>query len=212
MKILLLQFDNRPVARLGLLPFLVQRNKAYAAARGYDYRLVNSQDVDLPVYWLNPLLVRRALDEGYDLVAWLDTDAVAHDHGRRIEDLFEGGEIMVAAGDNPFWTSRFNAGVFFVRNAAGTGAELMARWSALFEGTAWRRTETAWICEAEWSGPDFEQGAFVAHLLDGAVATGALRLADWQTLQAPFPVDGAFTLHFAGGFKANIPAYLHLVT
>lgn len=212
MKILVLQFDNRPVAKLGLMPFLVQRNKAYAAAHGYDYRLANAPAVDLPVYWQKPLLVGRALDEGYDIVAWIDTDAVFHDHDRRVEALFEGGEVMVGAGDNPFWTSRFNAGVFFVRAAAGAGAELMARWSALFEGTAWRRTDTAWICDAQWSGPDFEQGAFVAHLLGGMVASGALRLIDWRALQAPFPVEGAFTLHFAGGFKANIPAYLHLIT
>jgi hypothetical protein len=210
LKVLVLQFDNRPVAKLGLLPFLVQRNKAYAAAQGYDYRLVNSQDVDLPVYWLKPLLVARMLEQGYDIVAWVDTDAVFHDHGRRIEDLFENGEAMVAAGDNPFWRSAFNAGVFFVRGPGG-GLALMRRWSALFAGTAWRRTETAWICDAEWSGPDFEQGAFVQHLLPELIAAGTLRLIDWRALQAPFPIEDAFTLHFAGGFKANIPAYLHLI-
>jgi hypothetical protein len=206
MKIAIVQFDNRPVQALGAMPALIQRNSAYAARHGYEYHFINQVHYDLPVYWQKPLLIRRALEAGYDLVAWLDTDAVVHDLDRRIEDLFAGPEIMVAAGDNPFWDSPFNAGVFFVK-AAG-GAALMDRWSALFAGTGWSRTETAWVCMEDWAGPSFEQGAFTLHLLDGLIGSGELRLADWRTLQSPFPVPDAFTLHFAGPFRANIPAYL----
>lgn len=209
MKIAVIQFDNRPIDKLGLMPFLLQRNKVYAARRGYAYHFLSTQDIDLPVYWLKPHLCRQFLNDGYDIVAWIDTDAVVHDLERRIEDLFAGPEVMLAAGDNPFWKSPFNAGVFFVKGAEG--AALMQRWSALFAGTAWRRTETAWICDDEWAGPSFEQGAFIQHLLPETAASGALRLIDWRVLQGPFPTDGAFTLHFAGGFKANLPAYLHLI-
>ena len=208
MKIAIIQFDDRPASRLGLMPFLVQRNKAYAALHGYDYQFINRQDVDLPVYWLKPLLCRRQLEHGYDLLAWIDTDAVFHDLDRRIEDLFLGPELMVAAGDNPRWTATFNTGVFFIKAA---GATILERWSALFAGTGWRRTETAWVCDDQWAGPSFEQGAFIVHLLDELVGSGALRLLDWRTLQSPFPVPGAFTLHFAGDFKLNLPPYLDLV-
>lgn len=169
--------------------------------------------MDLPVYWLKPYLVARALADGADLVVWLDTDAVVHDLSRRAEDLFIGPEIMIGAPDIPFWTSPFNAGVFFVKAAGGAGAALMARWSGLFEGTAWRRTPAAWICDGEWAGPDFEQGAFVAHLLAPLRASGELKLLDWEVLQSPLPTpDGrSFTLHMAGGFRANLPAYLDLI-
>jgi hypothetical protein len=212
-KVTVLQFDNRPAEVLGSMTRFLDRNRAYAGAQGYDYRFLKDQDVDLPVYWLKPYLVRRALEDGADIVAWIDTDAVVHDLSRRVEDLFDGPEIMVAAPDNPFWASPFNAGVFFVKAAGGAGAELMARWSALFAGTAWTRTPTAWICQDEWAGPSYEQGAFAAHLLTPLQASGALKLVDWEVLQSPMPVPTgeSFTLHMAGGFKANLPGYLELI-
>jgi len=209
MKIAVLQFDNRPLQDLGLTPFLVQRNAAYAVRHGYSHHFITAAPFDLPVYWQKPALCQRALESGYDAVLWLDTDAVVHDLDRPIEDLFEGGEAMVGAPDNPQWPQPFNAGVFAARGAAG--AQIMRRWTDLFADTAWERTPTAWICRGEWAGPDFEQGAFNQQLLEPLRANGELRLADWRTLQSPFPVDGAFTLHFAGPFRANLQVYLSLI-
>ena len=208
MRIALVQFDNRPFDQMGLLPFLLQRNKAYAGRHGYAYHFVRERPVDLPVYWLKPHLVAERLAAGFDAVVWLDTDAVVHDRDRRVEILLEGGEAMVAAGDNPFWPSPFNAGVFAARGEAGLA--LLRRWSDLFAGTPWRREGDAWRCDEEWAGAAFEQGAFVAHLLDDARASGQIRLLDWKVLQGPFPTPDSFALHFAGGFKCNLPAYLDL--
>jgi hypothetical protein len=195
---------------MGLLPFLLPRNKAYAARHGYDYRYLNRLTADLPVYWMKPHLVAQLLEQGYDAVAWLDTDAVVHDLDRRLEPFLKGGEAMVAAADNPYWPSPFNAGVFFVQGAAGL--DLMRAWSALFAKTAWRREATAWVCDEEWAGSAFEQGAFVEHLLDETLTAGPVRLLDWRPLQAPFPIPESFTLHFAGEFKRNLPAYLDLIS
>lgn len=209
MKVALLQFDNRPAAQLGPLTRLMHRNAAYAKRHGYDYHFFPDAHFDLPVYWQKPSLMGEVLKRGYDLALWLDTDAVVHDPDRRPETLFEGSEIMVGAPDNPHWAQPFNAGVFAVKNAgSAAGAALMDRWAGLFAGTAWTRTATAWICQSEWAGPDYEQGAFNARLLDELTASGALRLLPWQALQSPEPTPGAFTLHFAGPFKANLAAYL----
>jgi hypothetical protein len=209
MKAAVLQFDTRPPEQLGELMVLVQRNRAYAARHGYEHLFIGEARFDLPVYWQKPSLAREVLEAGYDLVLWLDTDAVVHDLDRPVDALFEGAETMAASGDNPLWSSPFNAGAFAVRGPQG--AALMARWAALFAGTAWARTETAWICRGEWAGPDFEQGAFVRSLVPELTAGGALRLLDWRVMQAPFPLPGAFSLHFAGAFKANLPAYLSLL-
>lgn len=210
MKIAVVQFDNRPAAELGPLTRLMRRNAAYATRHGYDYHFFPDAHFDLPVYWQKPSLMAEVLKRGYDLAAWLDTDAVVHDPDRPIETLFDVAAIMVGAPDNPHWREPFNAGVFMVRNADGAGQALMDRWSALFAGTAWTRTEAAWICNAEWAGPDYEQGAFNAHLLPELTAAGALKLLDWQVLQSPQPIPGAFTLHFAGPFKAGVAPYLQL--
>lgn len=206
MKVTVLQFDDRTVEQLGLMVPLLHANAAYAARHGYDYQFIQRTSLDLPVYWLKPRLCRHFLENGSDIVAWLDTDAVVHDQSRRIEDIFEGSEVMVGAPDHPRWNQPFNAGVFFVRGPGG--ARIMEAWSGLFAGTAWIRTDTAWVCETEWAGPDFEQGAFNAHLLSGLIADGALRLIDWEVLQSPQATPSAFTLHFAGDFKAGLPAYL----
>lgn len=206
MKVTILQFDNRPEARQAPLGHLLLRNRAYAERHGYQHVFLSQIDADLPVYWLKPHFIRQALADGADMVVWIDTDAVVHDLDRRIEDLVEGGVTMVAAGDNPLWGSPFNAGVMIV--TAHGGIDLMDRWLALFAGTAWRRTETAWVCDDEWAGPSYEQGALVRHLLPDLIAAGQLRLIDWRILQSPFPVEGSFTLHFAGAFKPNIPVYL----
>lgn len=209
MKVCVVQFDNRPAQDLGGMALLVHRNRDYAARHRYDYRFLNKAYYDLPVYWQKPSICRRLLEAGYDKVLWLDTDAVVHDPDRRIEDVFQGDEVMVGAGDNPYWTSPFNAGVFLVRGSGGQ--DVMARWAGLFPAERWTRTESAWTCEEEWAGPAYEQGAFNAGLLPELTASGALKLVDWRTLQSPFPIDGAFALHFAGPFKANLPAYLSLI-
>ena len=207
MQIAVIQFDNRPRASLQAMNLLIERNRAYAERHGYAYRFVETADADLPVYWLKPHLCHQALQGGADIVMWLDTDAVVHDVDRPIEALFSGSEIMVGAGDNPLWDAPFNAGVFALRSHRAIA--LMDRWLALFAATAWKRTETAWVCEAEWAGVSYEQGAFNAHLLGPLLGSGDLALVDWSVLQSPFPVADAFTLHFAGPFKANLPAYLH---
>ncbi len=188
---------------------LLARNAAYAQAHGFEHHFFNEATVDLPVYWQKVYLCRQVLAAGYDIAIWADTDAVFHDFGRGVESLFQRDEVMVGAPDNPYWEAPFNAGVFAVRGTGGIA--LMDRWLGLFHATAWTRTETAWVCAGEWGGIDFEQGAFNAHLFDEAVVSGALSLVDWRVLQSPFPVPGALTLHFAGEFKRNLPAYLQSI-
>jgi hypothetical protein len=206
MKIAIVQFDNRPTEALGAMTALVERNAAYARRQGYDHHFVTAAPFDLPVYWQKPALCQRLLEDGYDAALWLDTDAVVHDQDRRIEDLFEGRETMVAAPDNPHWTGPFNAGVFATRQPGG--ARVMERWGKLFAGTKWTRTETAWMCLDEWAGPSYEQGAFTARLMDVLLQTGKLRMADWRVLQSPEPIPEAFTLHFPGPFRAKLAGYL----
>ena len=79
---------------MGLLPFLLPRNRAYAHRHGYDYRYLNRMTADLPVYWQKPHLAAQALEAGYDAVVWLDTDAVVHDLDRPLDRLLRGGEAL----------------------------------------------------------------------------------------------------------------------
>jgi hypothetical protein len=138
---------------------------------------------------------------------WIDSDAVVHDLDGAIETLFAGDEAMVAAGDNPAWSSPFNAGVFLVRGRRG--AEIMQAWSALFDKARWTKGPDGWSCEGEWAGDAYEQGAFVARLAGELTSSGDLSLVDWRRLQSPIPLPQSFTLHFPRLYAINIPIYVH---
>lgn len=205
MKIAIIQYEDRPVSTLGPMVHFVRRNQAYAARQGYDYHGLSTADVDLPPYWLKPVLCQRALERGYDAALWLDSDAVVHDLDARIESLIAGDEAMVAASDIPTWESPFNAGVFLARGPRG--AEILQRWAGLFEPDRWARRDGAWACDETWAGDAFEQGAFVRSLQPELVASGALRMVDWRRLQSPLPLPQSFTLHFPRMYAINMPVY-----
>jgi hypothetical protein len=210
MKVSIVQFDDRALAQLGPMQLLMERNRAYAERHGYSYKLLRRTDLDIPTYWLKPRLCEQALRSGSDIVAWLDSDATFHALDGRIEDLFIGTESMVGAGDNPAWSSIFNAGVFFARGACG--AQIMRRWFELFDPTLWSKRDGRWTCDAEWAGAAYEQGAFVAHLAEELAASGDLRLADWKQLQSPIPLPQSFTLHFPRVYGLNMPVYVQAMT
>ena len=185
----------------------MQRNRNYAAAHGYAYYHVDKIDLDLPIFWVKPFLVAHYLDRGYDTVLWLDTDAVIHDLGRRVEALFVGDEGFVYAPDNPIWNSPFNAGVFACKRHA---LPMLREWCSLYPRDDWfRNARGEWKCRHEqWAGPAYEQGAFVPTILPKYQDGGLLKSLPWETLQSPLPTGQSFSLHFPAYFKWNIPVYL----
>src|SRR5581483_10021283 len=118
-RVAILQYDDRTDAQLGPLRVLVARNEEYAARQGYTHIFLRAPEKDLPPYWLKVHLIEKYLREGFDIVAWLDSDAVVHDRRLSIPALFEGEAAFVFAGEPPIWArlSPFNAGVFFCKGS-----------------------------------------------------------------------------------------------
>lgn len=206
MKIAIVQFDSRPPDALGFLAPLVLRNSHYAKQHGYEHFFVSRLGMDIPPFWAKPHVVMFYLKSGYDIVLWLDTDAVVHDLAMPVTRFFVGDEVFIYASDNPVWRSPFNAGVFICKGIVAL--DLMLEWAALYQPDQWEKHENDWRCrDARWAGPAYEQGSFAINILPKYGQSGLFKQLPWEVLQSPFPVDNSFTLHFAERFKANIRVY-----
>jgi hypothetical protein len=206
MKIAVVQFDDRPLEALAHLGPLIHQNARYAARHGYEYTLVTRHGMDIPPFWAKTQIVLFYLRSGYDAVLWLDTDAVVHDLSIPFTRFFSEDAAFVFSPDNPVWRSPFNAGVFMCKGPHAL--KIMEEWAALYNPSQWEKVGQEWRCrDPRWAGPEYEQGSFAIHLLPKYAESGLLKILGWDILQSPFPLQNAFTLHFAGYFKTNIAVY-----
>ncbi len=211
----ILQYDDRPLGadEHGLIAL----NKLYAKKHNYDYVFLNSGYEHLPPYWIKVAAVRDLLATGkYAGVCWIDTDAVFVNHAQSIDAFFgNGSSAFLFAPDPPLWSGKFNAGVWFVRNNA-TGLAIMNDWMASWEAVAndWSKNgDGTWVCKTAWAGPSYEQGAFVNTILAAPPerygGVQAIQSVPYEYLQSiDAKKSNAFTLHFAGHQKTQIPAFL----
>lgn len=206
-RVAIVQYDDRPREQIEHVRFLSKLNAIYAKRRNYRYFFHDHLAAELPPYWAKVALVLRYLEQGFDIVLWLDSDAVIHDFSRGVESLFAHGATFVYAPDCPKWGGVFNAGVF----AATSAAEPMIReWLSRYRARDWRRKGGRWLSKGPWAGETYEQGAFVAFVMPKY--SERLHCLDWKVLQSPFPLPESFTLHFAGGFLSNAMIYLSALT
>jgi hypothetical protein len=201
-KVAIVQYDNRSDEQLGSLCDLIDTNARYAKRYGYTHAFQRGSSFGIPNYWVKPWAVLDAFSRGFDIVMWIDSDAVIHDFNRPIESLFKGDELFVYAPDCPEWSGKFNAGVFVVKRE---GRHIVEDWVNLYDSTKWFQSDGHWHCRGEWAGPDYEQGAFTKHLVPRYESS--LGKVDWRVLQSPYPVRESFTVHFAGHFRALTNIY-----
>jgi hypothetical protein len=206
MKVLITQYDNRPQIELGAFIDLVNQNSEYAKRYGYEYIFINSVNLQISPYWTKVFIVEHYMKYGYDIVMWLDTDAVIHNFDIKIEELFTDNEVFIFSPDSPPWNSPFNAGVFICKGIRGR--ELMEEWKSYYPSDLWFESNGKWHCKSDkWSDSAYEQGAFRLNLLPKYANSGLLKSYSWEFLQSPYPQPESFTVHFAGEHKINILIY-----
>ena len=203
MKVAIVQYDNRDDEQLGWMRSLVNLNMRYANKHGYQHFFFRNIPFDVPPYWAKPWVVQNAFERGFDIVLWLDSDAVVHDQDKTIESFFEGDELFIYAPDCSIWSSPFNAGAFFVKKEA---SHIMEEWMGLYDSSNWKKEDGVWKCRGPWAGPDYEQGAFIEHLMPKYKKD--LKEVDWRILQNPYPIEETFVVHFAGQFRVVIQMYV----
>ena len=104
------------------------QHSAYAAAHGYDFWHLQGWRGSA-ITWARFLLTLRALEAGYDFVAYLDTDAVIVDPTADLMDALPVGGHLGAVyydyGDVPGGQpAHWQVGAFYVRNTALAGGFL----------------------------------------------------------------------------------------
>jgi TusA-related sulfurtransferase len=204
-RVALVQYDNRSDQDLGYMCDLIKLNADYAKKHGYTH-IFNRDRHDLPPYWVKVFIVLDALKQGFDIVVWLDSDAVVHDFDRKIESFFEGYESFIYASDCGTWPEFFNAGIFFVKKSA---TPIVEDWAALYDKTMWVNDNNFWRhCKGRWAGEAFEQGSFIDNIIPKYEKV--LKKIDWRIIQCPYPIPESFVVHFAGQFRSNASMYSHL--
>ena len=207
MRVLIVQFDDRPKEEIGRLAELVGKNRDYARKYGYDYKFLNSIGTGVASYWAKVFIAEYFLRDEYDIVMWLDTDAVIHNFDISLTDFFLGDEVFIYAPDSPPWHGPFNAGVFICKGERGR--QLMDEWKSYYPPNMWFQENGKWKCKSDqWSDSAYEQGAFYRNLLPKYAESGLLRKCSWKLLQSPYPQAESFIVHFAGEHKINVLIYL----
>ena len=206
MKVAIVQYDSRNDQDLGAMGDLIKINADYAKKHGYEHIFGQDAYLNYPPYWAKIFFILDTIKKGFDIVLWLDSDAVVHDFDRTIESFFEGDELFVYSSDCGVWPEFFNAGIFFVKQDA---KHIIEHWVSLYDETMWVKEPEYWRhCVGRWAGEAFEQGTFTDNLVPKY--TKELKKIDWKIIQSPYPIDESFIVHFAGRFRENAIMYVHL--
>jgi hypothetical protein len=173
-KVIIVQFDNRAESELGAFIDLANQNSECAKKYNYEYVFVKSINLKISPYWTKVFIVEHYLKYGYDIVMWLDTDAVIHNFDVKINELFTENEVFIFAPDSPPWHGPFNAGVFICKGIRGQ--ELMKEWMSYYPSDLWFESNGKWHCKSDkWSDSAYEQGAFYLNLLPKYIESGLLK-------------------------------------
>jgi hypothetical protein len=186
-------------------------NEKYCLKNGYDFLFFDSYspfDSTYPPYWIKvKILYDLSKSNLYDYLMWIDSDACVHNQNIKIENLFnfnhQGAFIM--APDYPYPISKFNSGIWMVKNNE-IGKKILKDWLLLYDNKTWKKKNGKWICSGFWAGESYEQGAGKKLLKNEKYSQYVIYLPG-STLQNFKPVSEAFTLHFVGRLKKYIQAY-----
>src|SRR5512146_1106150 len=144
------------------------RHTAYARAWDMDFWAVYGDLMThLPLYhwggWGKIDMIRRALEQGYKYVAWIDADAAIMDMNTDLRDALKGSDALIGAckHDAPWFVNlqvpvHFNTGCMYFKNDAKTLAFVKA-WADTYEVAIKDRwleqgQFNRMIDEPEWAG------------------------------------------------------------
>ena len=137
--------DTRPLLPVGYWTYAAVANAAYAGRHGYEFRYcrwtgtARSPDgVDRAPQWFKFAALWRALEEGYDRVLWIDSDALACGvPSLPLEACLPPRTprcALVALTNEPFCSPPYNdpcvacSGIFVVYNSKAAREILMEMW------------------------------------------------------------------------------------
>lgn len=100
----------------------------HAARLGYSYEVRLNETSENSPFWMKPPMIIDAINQGFDLVVWLDADAIWL--GDQFDVQFPTVFGMTEHVDFGHYGKHFNAGVIYVNNLNQT-IELLETWYGL---------------------------------------------------------------------------------
>lgn len=154
--------------------FSIKINRLYCSKYGYDYRLINHAIDELPPYWLRVKDAYSLLNEtDYDVIMYLDLDAVFHDFSNSLSQLLENKYDFFVSKDPANLFSEdintiVNSGCFIVKNCSWSKNFLRQWLYACIDDKGdmtgvcksdWKFNLHKWVCKGcKWAGIKYEQG------------------------------------------------------
>lgn len=111
-------------------------HQAYCDLHGFDYWVIQRSMTSWPMNektWERLVLIRKALDEGYDSVIWMDADAIIK---KKEVDLREACQGVGACYDEKFPVHHYNCGVMYFENTPKV-MEFVTEWRSRYPGGLW---------------------------------------------------------------------------
>ncbi|MEL6201193.1 MAG: DUF6625 family protein [Pseudomonadota bacterium] len=121
----------------------VPNMQRYADRHGMELRAYDNRYVDRRPHWLKVQLARELLEEDFDFIFWVDTDAIFVDLETSIKDEIEDDKDLYFCVENQailgtHSRTRINSGVFVLRNTQLTRDFLDVVWkTSAFEEHDW---------------------------------------------------------------------------
>jgi galactosyl transferase GMA12/MNN10 family len=243
LKVALFQFDDRPLEKLDeAFGTLMQMNEAYANKHGHDYLFFDrhvpmaeadaAEAVAVSPYWAKVLLARDLLNDGYDYVMWVDTDAVVNNTSLSIPEVFRwaallyqkpGAVLVISQDPVEGYGAPHNSGVWIARNIPVRTKAFFDSWLSHYRRSEWTQDAKTrrWTCHTRdkkstttrvcpWAGLSYEQGSL--SLLDQKliVTLPPIVMANWDYNLIRHPSNYVF--HFMGDYRDRMYSYIDIRT
>lgn len=202
--LLLLQMEDR---KLEPLTTFLKHNKQTCLQNNIKYVFIEKSQFHAPPYWQKIFELDKCMAENptVNYVMWLDSDAFLVDFSQmkmnRLLEKYKDRSVIIAR-DMPPWTSCFNAGSFIVKNNT-VGRNILKEWIATYNPNKWIYQHSKWKTESKWAGEDYEQGAFVKHILpkyDSHIAVVPYYILNNNKCTN---LNKTISVHLASGYKQD---------
>jgi hypothetical protein len=206
--LLLLQIEDRTIEPLQTF---LQHNKKTCELNKVKYVFIEKSDFQMPPYWQKIYELDKCMTDNPKIqyVMWLDSDAFLVNFSRSkmqaFFDKYKDYSVIISRDMPPWEDGEFNAGSFLVKNDE-MGKTIVKDWMSKYNSDHWKYENSKWTTETAWAGEDYEQGAFVKHILNNSTYKNHIMQLPYHILNnntCNSNLDENISVHLAAKFKED---------
>jgi hypothetical protein len=195
------------------LQAFMDENRHICLLHNMDYLFLEKSSFHVPPYWGKIFELQKIMNEhpDVDYIMWLDSDAffINYDDEKfqRFLQAYEPYSMIFTTDMPPIQNDAFNAGSFLIKNDEN-GRNLVKKWTSHYRPDKWQYKNEKWATESIWAGEDYEQGAFVKHIIPNPEFNKNIIQLSYKYLNnhnCEDNLDEVITTHLAGERKTDNP-------